>query len=665
MRRSACLLALLGMTVQNAVGDDAFQAGTAPQAGAPRTQQFFAAGGNVADAPQKFTRTKEAAPTGAAPGEELRKYYTELFGESAPADSAVQPAAGVQPASESVPQMTAAVDAAPAAEDQKAVVHAEFQQEPEAAGSIQQVRGERFGARPFPGARPTAPATPAAAPGKVSLTEPITVTPPAAQPAPATSAAAPSGTVTFSRPAVAATPKMAAAEATASPAITLTWKNQSEINVGQECSCQLVVKNSGQTAARDVEVRAMFPATVRLVAAQPAPQQSQSHLGWQLPELAAGEEKVFTVTMVPLQRGEISTQADVRFSGTAVGSFAVAEPLLAIKIDGPTRVMIGEPASHTVTLTNPGTGIASHVQVEAVIPEGLEHARGRKLLMDLGNLNPGESRSVRLALAATQGGTQQLQVQARADAGLMQASASTVEVVAPSLKAQIQGPGLRYLGRNGQYTLTVSNDGVAATDNVQVRYKVPAGFDFVSSDHGARFDPATRLVSWFVGRLEPGRNAEIRMTLAARQMGEFKHLVRATSEHGALSDAEFTTLVEGTSSLALEIKDLEDPVEVGSTMVYEVRVRNEGSAAAKAVGVSCELAPGMIFASAEGPADHIVEQEKVVFRSLPELAAGATATFKVKVTATQAGSLRLRAHLSSESIAEPLTAEELTKFYGE
>ena len=96
-----------------------------------------------------------------------------------------------------------------------------------------------------------------------------------------------------------------------------------------------------------------------------------------------------------------------------------------------------------------------------------------------------------------------------------------------------------------------------------------------------------------------------------------------------------------------------------------MKVRNEGSAPAKNVGLACEMAPGMTFISAEGPSEHIAENGVFLFRTQAELGPGQTATYKVHVSAESAASLRFRARLSSESLAEPLTSEELTKFYGE
>jgi len=94
-----------------------------------------------------------------------------------------------------------------------------------------------------------------------------------------------------------------------------------------------------------------------------------------------------------------------------------------------------------------------------------------------------------------------------------------------------------------------------------------------------------------------------------------------------------------------------------------VRVRNEGSKAAKNVGLSCELPVGVELLGAKGPVDFIAENGLIVFKSLSELAAGKTAIYRIRVRGTTEGNLRFRARLASDSIQEPLIFEELTRFY--
>jgi uncharacterized repeat protein (TIGR01451 family) len=629
-------------------------------------------------APTAFRRSTTGAPAAGA----NRKRYAELWATQPAAESAEArapaaeeeeaPAAPVDETKETRPARTGTftvtggrrkvLGVEPLSGD---VVRAEYQRQPGEVEQteIQQVRAESSGARkvirrPAPN-RLTDPIQTSSA----AAAAPVTTAPPAPVediPAP------PRAPVEVAEaPAPAAPDAPSPVAGPQSPALSLKWVKASEISVGREFTCELLVQNTGGTAARDVEVAAHFPAHVRLVRAEPQPAHAEGLLGWVFGEMPAGASQTIRITMIPTQAGEIAPHADVRFTGAVAAKFAVSEPMLAIALEGPQEVLIGEAASQTIVVTNPGSGVATHVQVEAIIPAGLEHARGSRLLMDLGALHPGETRSVRLPLAAVAGGSQIIQVQARADADLVQNAAAEVAVIAPELAATIEGPGLRYLGRRATYSLQVTNTGSVATDNVRVMHKVPEGFEFVSAAQGAQYDEATHLLNWFVGQLEQGQTATAEVTFACSELGEFTHYVRATSEHGTVSDTQVATKVEGTPSLSLDIRDFEDPVEVGTQTDYEIRVKNEGSAAAQNVNVSCELPAGLTVVSVKAPVSFAADRDLIVFQPLAEIKPGESVSIRMQVKATGAGNLRLRARLSSESIEEPLVVEELTKFYGE
>lgn len=442
------------------------------------------------------------------------------------------------------------------------------------------------------------------------------------------------------------------------------WKAQTALNVGQECKCSLVVTNSGKGTASDVTVETHFPTSARLISAEPKPSATSSFLSWSIGTLGAGQSKTIEVVFVPSAQGQFQPTAHVRHTSTAVAGFSVLQPMLTLTVDGPSEVYAGDPASQVVTITNPGSGVATNVILEAVIPQGLEHARGGKLRTELGNLNPGETRSVRLALAAVAGGNHVLQVGAKADFGLAQASAAKINVIAPSLASKIEGPGLRYLGREAEYTITVANDGAASTDNVRVMHKLPAGFDYVKSSRGAKYDANSRIVSWFVGRLDRGQSVNLGLVLTATKAGDFVHNVRATSDQGVISDSAVSTRVEGVSALALSVRDLDDPVEVGKEAAYEIEIKNEGSAPATNVTLACELPAGTEFKSAKGPSRHAVAAGKILFQPLPAIAPGQSVTFTLQAAGKQAGMKRFRATIASDA-TESLISEELTRFYGE
>jgi uncharacterized repeat protein (TIGR01451 family) len=448
------------------------------------------------------------------------------------------------------------------------------------------------------------------------------------------------------------------------PSVTLEWIRQTELNVGQECECHLVIRNSGTIAARDVAIDAHFPATVQVNAVMPRPNGSNEHFTWNFETLAAGAEEIIRMRIVPATRGDLEIASSVRFTGDAAARFQVAEPMLEVSITGPKEVLMGDPASQIILVSNPGTGTANNVKIESLIPAGLEHPRGDRLVMEIGSLNPGESRSVRLGLAAVEGGQHAVQVSATAGASLAQTATADIHVIAPSLKIALDGPSLRYIGRSAKYLLTVTNDGSAATHNIRVMHQVPDGFQFAGADNGGKFDPATATASWFVSQHEPQQSTQLAVELLPVKVGNYVQIAGVVTELGTRASTELPTEVDGTASLVLEIADRNDPVEVGAETAYEVRVRNEGSIAAQNVALSCELPEGVQFIEAKGPVEGSSEDGLVIFQTVEQLESGATATFLIHVKGSVEGNHRFRARLASDSIQEPLIFEELTKFYG-
>ena len=452
---------------------------------------------------------------------------------------------------------------------------------------------------------------------------------------------------------------------TLAPRVQVHWKKHGDINVGQPCEVELIVSNVGEAQAGQIAVDVWFPATVRLTKTVPEPVSVTEVVTWDFARLDAGERRSIMIMLIPSKRGEITANANVRFTTAATKTFSVDEPMLSLVIQGPEKVLMGEPASQIVTVSNPGSGVAQNVIVDVHLPEGLQHPKGGRLKMELGSLSAGESRSVRLTLTARAGGQQTVRVIANAGTGLERIAESKVLVLAPSLQLVMNGPSVRYVGRDARYTLTATNDGLAVTNNVRAMYLVPEGFEFVYAGRGGKYDPKTRTVSWFVGSVAPGDKVEMQLKLKPVQLGDFTHVARVLSEHGASAEAQAKTSIQGTASLVLEVADLDDPVEIGRDTAYEIRIRNDGSKEAQNVGLSIELPVGIEILNIQGPTQHIAESGLIVFKSIPSLPSGKTATFRIQIKGTEEGNQRIRARLTSDSIQEPLTVEELTRFYAD
>ena len=667
MRRGTWILAISGvMALNEGVG---FAAEPLPDFDAIEAQQQLPSVNDRQGAippsnglPSRYSRGTSAAgnapPTGSPPA---KNYYDDLFGgepakaqdsdagaswgSDTPAAAAAAPSKAVKPAT--LKMKPAAADArkfAPVVRGAKPlpeeydgrVIQAGHEKLPPAAERrmIQQVRSEapkRSAALPMPDLGATAEG-----------------------------ASAPAGR------AIVGTRAGVADTGAQTPQVTIEWASKGDINVGQECQLELRVKNSGSVTASHVAVDAQFPNTIRLTSAEPKPIASGDKVTWSFESLPPGAEHKIAIKLIPSRRGELGAHAQVRFTGTASASFRVEEPLLKVALKGPAEVLLGDPASQMILVSNPGTGTVHDVKVEARISEGLEHgSRGERLVMEVGSIGAGETRTVRLGLASVKGGRQSISVAATSNSDAVATASCELNVVAPSLKIAADGPALRYKGRHAKYTLTVTNDGSVPNNNIRIAQAVGEGFKFVSADHNGKYDPSTKSVQWFVGRLEPGQTVQVACDLNAVALGEFTQTASVLSDSGIRAEAKTQTRVDGIASLTMTLVDLDDPVEIGAETAYEIRVKNEGSKAATGVSIACELPPEMELKTVKAPVDAIVEGRQILFKSLEQVAAGTEVVYRVHVKGVKEGNHHIRVRMTASSLSEPVVREEATKVYSD
>jgi uncharacterized repeat protein (TIGR01451 family) len=443
-----------------------------------------------------------------------------------------------------------------------------------------------------------------------------------------------------------------------SPTVTLQWVQQGEFNVGQECRCDLVIENTGQYTVRNVIADAIIPPALQVVTSKPMPASAGEAASWSFAELKPGDVRKVELTVIPHGRGDLRMDASVRFTGYSASVFSVQEPMLAVDVNGPEQIEVGQQVGYVVEVRNPGTGMARNVRIQAAIPEGLEHRRGSLLTIEIGTLNPGESRQARLSLTAVEGGSHSLAVRTLADGGLSHESTSVVSVAEPMLKIALQGPEDRLAGQPADYELVITNDGKVPSNNVRAKYKVPTGYEFVHADRGGKFISEEQTIDWFVGTLDAGETSHFHVTLRPIVPGPDTHRAGVISEHGKVTMAEHSTTVQGSAKLKLEVVAKQQQMAIGQEALFEVTIRNTGSRSADSVGLSCELPAGLELIDAAGPSEYIAENGVMVFRSMPALEADSTAVFTIKARCVREGAHSLRVRAASESVREPLIGEE-------
>lgn len=449
------------------------------------------------------------------------------------------------------------------------------------------------------------------------------------------------------------------------PQISTAWKHQGNFVLGQQTTCQLVVKNQGKQSVQRVALDVSLAAGAKLVSTQPSAEESPSCLTWQLEGLAPEEERTFEVTFVPQERGEFPATAALRVTSACQTQFFVEEPLLKLSVQAPKTSVLGNAVTHEVTVTNPGTGAAHHVTLEADLPAGLVCNGTSKVSLPVGDVKPGETKTLSLELKSTEKGPQKFTLTALGDAQLRQVADVETEILAPALKLEAQGPALRYVNRKARYQFSVTNTGNSPAQDVQIVGMIPTGFQVVEAGQSGKVDPEAKTVSWTVAQLAEGEIVTMSLEAVASEIGTQSYLLKATAAHGAEAMTTCETKVEGISSIILELRDQDDPVETKVDTSYELHVRNDGNKTAKDVKITCDLPPEMQFISGSGPTEVLSDNGKVTLAPLLSLEPQKEAIYKLNVRSVKTGNAKLRVKLTSPSLQKPVTAEELTRIYAD
>ncbi len=455
-------------------------------------------------------------------------------------------------------------------------------------------------------------------------------------------------------------------EGAQAPSLTIEKRAPAEIQVGKPATFTITVRNHGQVAAHGVEVHDVIPQGTRFVGSTPpAKRGPQGELIWDLGSVKPASESTMQVQLMPMTEGEIGSVATIQFRANASARTTATRPQLTLDVSAPSRVMIGSDVTFKIKLSNPGTGAATGVVLTETIPPGLKHAAGGELEFEVGTLKPGEHRELELPLTAAQPGPVTNLLTARADANVAVETRTQCEVIAPGLKIGVTGPKRRYLERSAIYNISVTNPGTAATREVELAAVLPKGLKFVEANNAGQYDGATGTVYWSLEELPPGETGTVSVTALPIEPGELRLHVKGRAQQGLTDEHDEIVTVEGIAAILFELVDINDPIEVGGETTYEIRVINQGSKSASDVRVVALLPPQLQAVSAEGPARHVIDGQRVLFDPVLQLAPKADMTYTVKVKALGAGDLRLRVQVLTDEIRTPITKEESTRVYSE
>ena len=541
-------------------------------------------------------------------------------------------------------------------------------------------------ANPFARSRPAAKPKPDAPLRATGAAVPFAAAPPLAGPPPASDAAPadrrPSGPAGGKQPDPASTSPPAAAETgqgrpgppqlegLQAPQLTIEKSGPRDLQVGKPARFEVTIRNVGSATAHDTVLRDAIPYGTSLIATMPPASpavagDSGGDLLWDIGDLDPGQEARVALELMPRLEGEIGSVASVSFRADASVRSRVTKPALEITAEPPAATLIGETMTVEVTLANPGTGTATGVVVEGQLPEAVTHPAGREVEFDVGQLEPGATRKITLALTTVTPGVHQILLAARADGGIEVAQRLRAEITAPMLELAADIPNRRYLQRPATCRLKMTNTGTAPALAVELAAQLPAGMKFVRANNAGYYDERTHRVLWSLEELPAGEAGTVDLVVMPTTLGPQPIVVATRNPAGLADQLTHTIEVEGLAALSFEVADSEDPIEVGGLTEYVVRVANQGTKAATSVELAANLLGDLEPIDATGPVPFGVENLTVSFDPLATLAPADEVVFRVRVRGRRPGNQRVQFMLKSDDLKTPLTAEEITHVYAD
>jgi hypothetical protein len=439
-----------------------------------------------------------------------------------------------------------------------------------------------------------------------------------------------------------------------------------ELLVGKPAVIFIRLANPGDAPVHQVEIRDWVPRGTRLLATRPQAQISpDGRLVWRVGTLAPGQELSVEMEVMPLEEGEVGSVAEVAFAAEAGARSKVTKPELELRVLAPEHVLIGSPADLALRVSNPGTGPASKVVVEAYLPQGLTHPAGSAIMYEVGPLAAGESRELLLSLQTKEPGSHTCRLVAHGEPNLRVVTEVPIDVTSPALELTFTGSRRRFLDRQGVVELTVANRGTAPARNVRLAVTLPPGLEFVSANNQGIFEPTTRRVRWQLEELPIAEAGTVRLILQPRQLGRFELQATAEADRASAAEAVLPLEVEGIAALQFQVRDTADPVALGQETSYEIRLVNQGSKEATGVRVVISVPPGIRPLQAEGPTRHLLDGGRVVFDPMPQLGPKVEVVYRLAVQAIRPGDQRIRVEVTSDDLRTPIVKEENTNVYAE
>lgn len=442
------------------------------------------------------------------------------------------------------------------------------------------------------------------------------------------------------------------------PFVTTTVSVPEFVNVDEVVTVKIDVRNQGKIPVNNVKLVANLPSDVQIESRQGQVQAGMC--SFEINSLQPGDSRQLTMDVVTTQKQPLNIQTALTISNRSSIKVGVRQPKLAISVKGPEQANIGSKATHIITVTNTGDGVARRVNLIADIPDWL-HITEKSGFESPETLAPGQSAKARIVTVPHQSGQAELAFAAAGKLCKAKPAEAGLRVTQPELRVAAIGPDMNFVERDGIYTITIDNPGEVDVNNVEVEFAIPDGVTVTTISRKAKMDGQRGTLSWKFGKIESQTEQTIQLKAVASTEGEKHCRIRVASDETNEKEVSLKTVIATRAELSIQMQNIGGPVQLGNEATFVVVVENRGSSVASDMEIEVQLPAGMKPAS---PRDGVVDEDSnsILFAD-SELRPGKVREFKFSAIGVEKGEHVVRSSLESVGSKQRIIVENSVFVY--
>ncbi len=379
---------------------------------------------------------------------------------------------------------------------------------------------------------------------------------------------------------------------------------------------------------------------------------------WNLGSLGPKESKTITVNGSSPDEGVVTTCGSATYNPIACLDIHVVKANITLTKSEPADELLCDPIPVTLTVKNTGSSALTGVQIADALPAGMTSDGKGNLSFDIGNLAPGESKEVKYTAAASSTGKLVNTAKVTSTQGVSAEASATTTVHQPVLAIACKADEQQYMGRKFNVCYTVSNTGDAPAAGSTLEVTVPAGLTVASTTAGGAV--SGNKITWNLGSVDASAPQNVCATFSSEGAGVYQFAGTAKGTCAAAVSTSCESKVVGIAAILLEKSDDPDPVAIGDTTTYTVKVTNQGSADDSNVQIVVTIAPELTpVSTSEGT----ISGNTVTMPVVAKLGAKQAVTYKIVAKGVTAGDGHTSFKLTSDVLKSAISAEESTHVY--